>query len=149
MSDTVFKIIPERPEYIPSQEEQNIIIAFLDNIFDPGFYYRIEITDDVNFIDQGSNFDSLNCPKCSQSLDMGWWSDQVELSAQSNFTNLNILLPCCGNECSLNDLDYDMPAGFSKYSIIINDLDSSLFPDIITGIEKIVSFRIRTVIARY
>ncbi len=33
----------------------------------------------------------------------------------SAFEELAITLPCCGGTTSLNDLDYDWPAGFAKF----------------------------------
>ena len=109
----------------------------------------IVVSDNVEFIDQGSNFNGITCPRCKSEIDMEWWQDSMGTASESNFESLNFLLPCCEEVCSLNDLEYDWPAGFAKFSIQISNLKGEVDSSIVQKLEDIISCRIRKVWAQY
>src|SRR5262245_9441285 len=93
---------------------------------------NIYLTDGVRFVDQGSNFESVACPKCGTKLDIDWWNMAMTRACgvdadvevwdnglfsedEPMFTNLTVTVPCCGSTLSLNDLHYDWPAGFARF----------------------------------
>ena len=72
------------------------------------------VTDDVAFIDQGANFEGVWCPVCRCQLDLSWWQEEMDAACETSFATLDVRTPCCGASTSLNDLRYDLPAGFAR-----------------------------------
>lgn len=74
-----------------------------------------ECSDEIKFVDQGGNFQAIRCPHCSQELTLEWWHDRMDRAFERAFTDLSIVTPCCTELSSLNDLEYDLPAGFARF----------------------------------
>ena len=75
-----------------------------------------EVARDIEFIDAGENFESVSCPGCGQSLD-DWWGEAMSEAAEDGFTDLLVTTPCCGASTSLNDLVYEFPQAFARFSL--------------------------------
>ena len=121
-SGNILKIIPSDPGYEPSIEQQYQTIKYLATVF-PRNEIRSELTRKVQFIDPGENFETVKCNSCGEQIEIEFWQEAMGNAYKSEFENLNFLTHCCHSETSLNDLVYEMPAGFSKYKVIINDPD--------------------------
>jgi len=77
---------------------------------------RASVTEDVAFVDPGSNLERILCPKCGNVLSEDWWGQAMDRAyAETQFQNLDVTVPCCERRCSLNDLCYDGPAGFARF----------------------------------
>ena len=49
---------------------------------------------------------------------MDWWIKVVgESYDSSQFKKLEIMVPCCDNRISLNELHYELLAGFARFSL--------------------------------
>ncbi len=117
MSDNILKFFPKDPLFTPSKAQTDDIRKFLISKFGKRHEWTIFESNEVAFIDQGGNFDFLNCPHCQQAIDIDWWQEKMEIAYQTKFEVLEIITPCCNTKSSLNDLIYDFPAGFAKFSI--------------------------------
>jgi hypothetical protein len=115
MSDNYLRLIPVSPEYIPaalaSEEAWLLFTTFVPHADEVG----VIITDEIGFIDQGSNWERVMCPICESELDLCWWKEAMDTAYKTKFTSLIVVLACCHNECSLNNLKYESPAGFARY----------------------------------
>jgi hypothetical protein len=145
MSDNKLKLISTVPEYIPDEVWLSKAIKLI-NMFSlsPG-KITVENSEDIRFIDQGTNLVRINCPLCNKEIFINWWQDQMDIAYQDKFRNIFIETPCCGMTISLNELNYYWPAGFAKFSIEIlnpsndiNDLNLKLLEsELKTELRKI------------
>ena len=72
------------------------------------------MTERVEFVDQGGNFEGVYCPVCG--ADLGeWWPAAMDRAHAGHFADLAVTAPCCGAALSLNDLRYEWPAGFARF----------------------------------
>jgi hypothetical protein len=78
---------------------------------------KIILHDAVTFIDAGSNFEGVWCPRCNGQLEDAWWQDSMDAAAERSLIDLTVTTPCCASTLSLNDLDYRWPAGFARFVI--------------------------------
>jgi hypothetical protein len=63
---------------------------------------------------------------------------------------LDVTVPCCGSTVSLNDLDYDWPAGFARFVVEArNPRVGNLSDAEMRELELIVRTRLRPIRARY
>lgn len=119
-SGNQLKIIPTNPNYEPSTEQQKEAIKYLASE-----YWENEIssvlTKNVEFIDSGENFESVSCNLCGLNIDIENWQEAMDKAYQTSFVDRAFVTPCCQRQTSLNDLEYEMPSGFSKYVIELID----------------------------
>lgn len=64
-------------------------------------------------------------------------------------TDLMITTTCCNKITSLNDLNYQWPAGFAKFSIEIVGFQKELNPDDVLKLEVILDTKLRLIWALY
>ncbi len=148
MSDTFLRIIPTTPSYVPNENYQRNAVTFLTQLF-PGNQIEQEISETIQFIDQGANFESVACNLCGQQLEIEKWQDVMDNAFQNNFDDLKFTTPCCNQITSLNDLDYRMPAGFAKYFLSISNPQRELSRDEISNLKTILDTDIKIVWAHY
>lgn len=145
MSDNELKLIPVESEFVPAPE----VIANIEKLLVSYCRWAEEIsvvtTDDMTFIDQGDNFETIICPKCSEELDYGWWQQAMDTAFQNNFKNLNVVVPCCGESTSLNELDYHWPAGFAKFVITFRNPAGDLAENKVRVFEEILGCGLKKV----
>jgi len=151
MSDSYLKIIPTQPDYMPSQQAQERLPDLLKALVPRAENVDVVAHDEVGFVDQGENFDSVACPHCKQALDMEWWQDAMGAASEKGFSDLAVHLPCCRTNISLNDLDYRMPAGFARFVIEVRnpERDDVLDAHAIAELRDVIGAPIRQIFARY
>ena len=115
MSDNYLRFIPMDPRYVPAAEAIEESRLYLARLAPDADEVTAAVGDEINFIDQGANFERVSCPRCATELDKGWWGEEVERASAAAFTWLEVTVPCCGSTLSLNDLDYEWPAGFARF----------------------------------
>jgi hypothetical protein len=147
MSLTVLKIIPLVPDYVPSDIQQEKAKMFLSGVFDL-LHTELITTEEIEFVDQGENFESVSCNLCGQDISGEDWQDKMDLAYQSLFKNLNIMTSC-QHETSLNDLNYKWPAGFAKFVISISDAQNVPSENELMQLHEILGMRMRVIWARY
>lgn len=119
VSDNYLRLIPTEPTWRPDPEASQRAVATLSALAPGADSVKVELFDEVTFIDQGTNFERLSCPACQAELDMEWWHEQVERAGDAGFTDLNVTTPCCRAGTNLNDLLYDWPAGFARAELSV------------------------------
>ena len=149
MSDDYLRLIPVNPEYVPDalarEDARRLLIALV-----PGADEVLaKITDDVKFVDQGRNFERIVCPSCGSELDVRWWQEAMDSAYATKFTDLVVSLPCCHNECSLNDLHYEWSAGFARFVLEALNPNADLDETQIHALEAKLGSALRKIWARY
>jgi hypothetical protein len=147
MSTTVLRYIPEDPTHVPDGDGANVSRDLLSKA--TGKTARANVTDEVQFVDQGGNFDGLKCPACGSDLDMEWWQERMAAAREGSFADLGVTVPCCGAETSLHDLDYDTPAGFARFVLEVDDAEAVEDKVDLEALERVVGCLMRRIVARY
>jgi len=149
MSDNYLRLIPVSPEYIPdalvSEEVQRLFTSFVPHADE----VHVMITNEIKFIDQGSNWERVTCPICGSELGVRWWQEAMDTAYVTKFTNLIVVLPCCHNERSLNNLRYEWPAGFARFVLQARNPNTDLNEAQIHALEQKLGCALRKIWAHY
>lgn len=148
MSINILKIIPTDPSYIPGNINQQKAKIYLSKIFNQE-EIEFEITDTIEFIDQGSNFERVSCNFCGTCIETTAWQDAMDSAYEKNFINLSFTSPCCNKQTSLNDLNYIWPAGFAKFVINISDAQHKIDVNDLKDLQEFLGTPLRVIIAHY
>ena len=149
MSVNVLKLISTDPQYVPNatvrQRARSLLMSFVPRAKE----IDVIVTDEVEFIDQGTNFEQVLCCACGTVLDTAWWKRAMDIAYQTRFTDLSVTMPCCSTASSLNDLHYDWPAGFARFMLVARNPNADVDADKIGMIEKLLECKLRKVWAHY
>ncbi len=116
MSDSYLRIIPSDPTFVPARAYQSQLKRLFQSLVGKDDGVVALVSEKVEFVDAGENLESVFCPVCETSLDLDWWTEQVDNAyAKDHFATLEVALPCCGRHLSLNNLRYDWPVGWAKF----------------------------------
>ncbi|HEY7418220.1 MAG TPA: hypothetical protein VH593_23775 [Ktedonobacteraceae bacterium] len=138
MSENLLRLIPTNPLYVPSSDAQNQARTLLASLLPEG-EINLTVTEEISFIDQGSNFERVLCPCCGAVVPMEWWSQEMDRAyGASQFQDLSIMLPCCQTPSSLNDLDYDWPAGFAQFLLEARSPGGDLTPEQVSLVASLL-----------
>lgn len=148
MSDTFLKIIPANPSFVPNEDSQRNAQNLLQDIYKSP-RVELETTDEIEFVDQGSNFESVFCNKCGHEIAIEDWQSVMDECYETSFKNLIFQTSCCSSETSLNDLKYNWPAGFSKFCISIQNPDVSIDDSTLDDLQGILGVSLRLIWAHY
>lgn len=148
MSDTLLKIIPTEPSYVPDGLSESRGKVYLEKFFGANHVEFIQ-TQDVAFIDPGQNFEKIFCDICDSEIDSEYWGEKVDSASLNKFGDLTFLSPCCGNRTSLNSLRYEWPAGFARFSIQITNPKVELSNQNIQELKVILNTPLRILQAHY
>ncbi len=115
MSDNILRLIPVDPEFVPAASAQEKARDLLASLLPDADEVGTSVFDHVIFVDQGANYARVLCPNCGSELDRQWWQEMMNAASETDFSQLQVTLPCCGSTLSLNELQYVSPAGFARY----------------------------------
>jgi hypothetical protein len=115
VSDNFLRLIPTDPDYLPTFDARASAIEKLRLWLPAADEITATATADVEFVDQGGNFERVLCPSCGTELALQDWHDAMDRAAGTAFRDLSMVTPCCGAATSLNDLIYEWPAGFARF----------------------------------
>lgn len=148
MSEYIVKIIPQNEKTTFDKSLSANMISCIDSNIKAD---SIELVtyDEISFIDCGGNLEEIRCPHCNKTLPFDIWGDAMEKAAANGFSDLNIKLPCCGSESSLNDLYYNFPCGFAKCLIQIINPDTELSEAFTDRLEELSGYKLRIIHAHY
>lgn len=151
MSVEILKLIPTDPSWIPDREAQEKARALLLMMVPQSSELRAIVRSDVEFIDQGENFARVLCPMCRATLETTWWQQAMDKACKTHFSRLEVQTPCCHQSASLNELNYDWPAGFAKFSLEARDpmLGEELSAKDMQKLEEALHCRLRQIWAHY
>lgn len=150
MSLTLLRLIPADPYIVPDlarrQAGQDLLAGLVRN--PASVSGRVE--EQVVFVDCGENLERISCPRCHAPLTDEWWGEAMDVAYRTGFRELGVLLPCCGESCSLNDLHYDWPMGFARYVLEarnpeVNGLDAAH----LQALEDTLECKLRIIWGRY
>ncbi|MBR1702607.1 MAG: hypothetical protein IJ716_11700 [Lachnospiraceae bacterium] len=148
MSEQVVKIIPKD---INMHMDKIIVSQLVDYIRKQMGADAVDYTEygAVTFIDCGSNLETIYCPECGKVIDFGWWGEAMDMAGENKFVDLRVVLPCCGEESSLNHLEYYFPCGFAKEEIAIRNLQVAIDEKYRSAMEKIAGVELKIIEAHY
>lgn len=148
MSDYILKLIPTKPAFMPREQTLKELPDVLAKYF-PSLDFNILATDNIRFIDQGANWERVTCPICNNVINDSWWQTEMDKAYANDFTDLEVVLPCCGSMISLNDLNYEWPAGFARFSIEIHNPNENVDAAFIKDLENIIGTNLKRIWAHY
>jgi hypothetical protein len=150
VSDDYLRLIPREPEFVPDSDASAEAVLTLRSLAPLAEEVKVSVTETIRFIDQGGNFERVLCPKCGAELNE-WWVSEMDKAWENRSTNLVTSTPCCETTLSLNDLEYQWPAGFSRYVLEVRNpsLGGCLKPAQVARLESILGCELRQVLAHY
>lgn len=144
MSEHITKIIPKDPFHkVPELALQSVKTFLEAQIHCDSI--KVEVTETPEFVDCGTNLESISCPECGTELDFEWWGEAMEKAADDAFSSLETEVPCCKKLVSLNDLVYNFPCGFASCLIQIINPDQPISNEMIDKIQNILGIEVRIV----
>jgi len=146
MSDNIIRLIPTNPSFVPDLKSHDRAIRILRTMVKEADSVSVEVTDEVQFIDQGSNFERVTCPSCGSEI-TDLWTEMMDNAYSNGFSDLNIELSCCGLKTDLNALKYEWPAGFARFVLeaVNPHVDGWLPKSDIEVLEKALSCTLRQI----
>jgi hypothetical protein len=150
MSVHFLSLIPEDPEHVPAAEARTRALAALRALLPQSPHIETRLFEQVTFVDQGGNFEGVECPGCGADM-TDCWPEWMDRASEHQFSSLSITMPCCGLATSLNALRYNWPAGFARFSLRAQDpgIGGWLPPEDLSVLEKLAGCKLRQVYARY
>ena len=129
MSDSIIRYIPIEPTYRPSLENARNAQRILRDCLPEAELISAKTSDHVGFVDAGENWDGVICLCCGADAEP-WWGDAMSGCAENKFSSLIVKAGCCGNEVSLNQLNYVWPVGFAVFVLeVLNPNHKGLTPE--------------------
>lgn len=144
MSDNFLRLIPDVPEYVPSVERIMAAVSLL-SCLGHSVIVDAEVYPDVQFVDQGGNFEAIYCPCCESELDLTWWGQAMDRAALFRFAELSVTTPCCGCATDLNNLRYYWPAGFARFCLNVRDSPPEIDASTMATLSEILGTTLRKV----
>ena len=144
MSENFLRFIPANFLYLPSSFPQQEVQTLLTTTFPHADEIQVTITDEVVFVDSGTNLERIKCPVCKSLLPFDWWSQMMNRAyEESRFTNLIVTVPCCQATTTLNDLQYEWPSGFARFLLEVRNPGDELKQEAFRHLEQILECRLR------
>jgi hypothetical protein len=150
VSDDFTRLIPRDPLFVPTAEAQRRALRLLRKIAPKADEVTASVSDEVQFVDCGSNWDGVRCPHCRATLD-DWWNTAFEAASESEFTKLDFKLPCCRKRTALPELDYVWPVGFARFVLEARNarLGGKISKRRLAELERVLGCTILVVRAHY
>jgi hypothetical protein len=150
MSDNYLKLVPVDTSFVPTAEAQSAAVSLLRRLAPRADDVNAVASDNVEFVDCGSNWTGVRCPHCAQALDE-WWPSAMASAASTAFSNLDVVLPCCGRSSVLTELDYIWPIHFGRFVLQARNagIDGQLPPGDVSQLESLLGCPLRVVLARH
>jgi hypothetical protein len=151
VSDDFLRIIPLEPGHVPAPRARDKALALLRSLLPRAAEVRAILQDEVFFVDQGENLEEIRCPRCRATLGPEWWMTEMDRAGGAQFSDLAVVVPCCGAATSLHDLDYDWPAGFARFVLQVREpaLAGWLDDTAVARLEKALGAKVRQIRTRY
>ena len=124
MSDDLLRIIPTDQKYIPDDDRQQRALGLLKTMCPDADEHEATVYDELTFIDQGVNCEAVLCPSCGVRLKTGdddWWLELQEQVADSSIADVQVTMPCCGNNTPFTSLRFDWSAGFAHFELCVQN----------------------------
>ncbi|CAN5628319.1 hypothetical protein BH09VER1_BH09VER1_14490 [soil metagenome] len=147
MSDNWIIVIPEDPGYVPTEAAMEQAIELFERLAPEADEVNAEASENPRFIDCGANLERISCPDCGADIEVDWWQNKIEEESDEGFPLRSIVLPCCGSERNLNELKYDWPQGFARFSLeAMNPGICDLTDEDLKVFEAVLGSRLRKIL---
>lgn len=117
VSDNWIILIPEDPRVVPDQAKRDRARDRLAEIARDADEIEIKVSERVEFYDCGANFERVLCPACRSEIPIAWWQERMDEDYGNGFKLAAYATPCCGTDCTLNELVYEWPQGFARFAL--------------------------------
>jgi hypothetical protein len=145
MSDNFLRYVPTNPEFRPTERGADLGKTLLASLFPGAESVSATFEDGVRFFDPGGNLQTISCAHCGANC-LPWWGDAMERAAETRFSNLVVTSGCCDVAVNLNDLLYDWPAAFGRFSLEVSNAGSPGIPNAqLENLEIAVGTRMREI----
>lgn len=149
MSTNILKLIPTSPSYVPSEEAQLRARQLLTHYLPSAKKTTLLQTDRIRFVDAGSNWGRIWCPESETEIAQDKWQQAMDIAYEKEFRDLVVDLKCCGKVHSLNNLRYEWPIGFARFSIEVDSPDNDLQADQLQSLQQTLGLTLRKIWAHY
>lgn len=151
MSENFLRIIPLEAGHVPAPKARDKALALLRTLLPRAAEVRAILQDHLFFVDQGENLEEIRCPRCNATLVPEWWMTEMDRAGAAKFSDLSVVVPCCGATTSLHDLEYDWPAGFARFVLQVREpaLAGWLDDAAVSRLEKVLGAKVRQIRTRY
>jgi hypothetical protein len=161
MSDDVLKIVPTDCEYVPNIESHQKAIELLESILPDGEMCQVNVYENIEFIDQGENLDTVICPNCKTKSELDIYDehnpvrvviDRMEESfSKTQPIEAIIEMPCCNNCIPVHTIEFDWPAAFAKSELSIwnPNIKDNLSNDDLGKFEELFGCKLKQIRAYY
>jgi hypothetical protein len=78
MSETYLRLIPHDPAYMPDEDARSAALAYFSAILPEVAEVSELVTPNIEFIDQGGNFEYVACPMCYAVIEHSWWTRAMD-----------------------------------------------------------------------
>ena len=147
MSDSYIRIIPVEPTFVPTKRAQKAAATILRAAAPKADEVSSEADEQITFRDAGGNFDRVGCPACGKEIAVETWQEWMDAaySDEGGFRLAPLNTPCCKRPTTLNDLDYDMPQGFSRYELRAMNINKRLPSTVLKKLESVLGCKLRVI----
>lgn len=150
MSEHYIKLISKNPRFVPAADRLEKAKLRFTQFLPDAQEIQAFVSDEIKFVDQGENFERVSCPKCGSELETLWWQQAMEKSWESKFQQMEVITPCCQSGTTLNDLDYQFPAGFARCQLSARDANQKeISPDQKSELEQILGTPLHQILVHY
>ena len=149
LSDNYTTLSPDSPHFVPPAWSQREAVALFKAIAPAADEVTAQASDSIQFFGCGGNFERILCSECANEIDATWWGHRMHEEAGSGFPLLPLEMPCCRKRRTLNELIYQRPQGFARFSLTalnanIGDLSEGQKREF----EQILGCRLRKILQR-
>ncbi len=149
MSDKWIRLVPRTPSYQPTESQEKEARLLLAEFFQYAQAIESRHLATIEAFHPVENWEGVYCPFCESELSEAWWSEAMNASYQSGFTQLTCKTACCHKETTLTELQY--PYGFALgkfYLEAMNAIPCQLTAAQILQIEKAIGCRVHQVLVK-
>lgn len=149
MATHVLKLIPTDPWLIPPEPRWAVAAARFHQFAPHAEAIETSSSSTIQFVDPGANFERVCCPACASDI-TDWWTSAMNAAWQAHFTDLSIRVPCCAITTTLNDLQYEWPAGFARFTLAARNpnLGQEMSSEALDELQEILGCRLRQIFVR-
>ena len=147
MSDSFTRIIPVDPTFVPTKRAQKAAATILRAAAPKADEVSSETDQQIVFRDCGGNFERIRCPACRKKIPIDTWQEWMETdyTDDGGFRLAPHITPCCKRAATLDDLDYDMPQGFSRYELQAMNINKRLPSTVLKKLEGVLGCKLRVI----
>ena len=148
MSSNWLSFIPLDPNQVPDVAARREVLELYRSFVPRADEVEERVSAAPEFVGAGPNLERITCPVCGRQIEFEWWGAAMNnaYSVGYGFTNLMVNVPCCGEHLSLNDLQYDWPAGFARFELRARNPDVPNLPlEQTEMLEKTLGCKLKTI----